>query len=130
MTSVKGDGCVMMGVTKDDDGYYVTRSYDGPPKIFVPNDIDKFEKYCGYLNHYRTPNTNEFKVCCDQEQFDAFAAQIVTLGLFVGSCPACFQNILKSQCELMCNPDQKKFIRVTKFNTTKNGYNLNIFTFS
>lgn len=96
-------------------------TYDGPPQTIDPisNEelLDKFDKICPSLNVLENST-----LCCDVKQIDTLLTSIKTVEQFLGGCPSCLINFSQFFCDLICNPRQADFVKVTKFGFHEGGY--------
>ena len=105
--------CVKYDQCETDDGSSVDCARQSRPKKLeasVLNDLTDFcsevvEKYGDHL-------------CCSEAQVNDMVSNFALLSGVLGRCPACFNNLKRSFCDMTCSPLQYTFVNVTK--TTKN----------
>lgn len=84
--------------------------YDGPPKAITDRDLlRRFDELCPSLNVLKNSD-----LCCSSGQIGDFLKSINMVKSFIGSCPSCLINFTHLFCNLICNPSQSSFVKVTK----------------
>ncbi|CAM1297975.1 NPC1 (predicted) [Pycnogonum litorale] len=99
-------------------GSLLNKVYNGPPKAFDdPEDIKKLKELCPDL--YKGSNS---LTCCDHDQLDKLYFQLGKLaGSLLNSCPSCYYNYKQTFCQMVCSPEQSKFINVDETEDSTSG---------
>ena len=61
------------------------------------------------------------ELCCDPDNIQTLVKQLSMAESIFGRCPTCIKNAYKLLCDLSCNPEQSKFLNVTKTNENSEG---------
>lgn len=73
-----------------------------------------------WFHFYSLPNVSDSpELCCDADNVKTLIENLNMAESIFGRCPTCLKNVYKLLCDLVCSPEQSKFLRVTK---TGNNY--------
>lgn len=81
--------------------------YNGPPKLVNSTGVEVLRDHCPHL-----VNDNQTFTCCDNEQINDLAKNVLQAANLLQRCPACYANFLKIICEFTCSPKQSSFLNV------------------
>ncbi|OQR71017.1 niemann-Pick C1 protein-like [Tropilaelaps mercedesae] len=63
-------------------------------------------------------------LCCDPGSVDSLLTSLNSMDALIGVCPSCYVNMARIFCQMICSPNQNKFMDVTSWsvvNTTEYG---------
>jgi len=83
--------------------------YDGEAKLLSEKSGTLFKEMCPHLF-----NENQTYTCCDSNQIERLNNGFSIPRQLLSNCPACFLNFKTFLCDIICNPNQRDFLLVTK----------------
>lgn len=86
-------------------GHIPCKSDAAPEAVTDPEALAIFKEACPTLAAKDT-------LCCDKDQILDMKNTFDLYGLFLKPCPSCFANYMNIFCNMVCSPDQKKFMKV------------------
>lgn len=111
MSAKTQPNCVTYGNCGDsEDGVLDTSCVGKQPPQKLPED------YVSILNAFCPELLTQYgdELCCDGDQVLSISDKLGLASTFISKCPSCFRNIRQTICNLMCSPEQYKFLDVTK----------------
>ncbi|CAG7821814.1 unnamed protein product [Allacma fusca] len=105
--------CVKYDQCETDDGGAIDCALESAPKKLEAEVLKDLKEYCSEV-----VDTYGDHLCCSEAQVGEITSNFGLLSGVLGRCPACFNNLKRSFCEMTCSPLQYQFVNVTK--TVKN----------
>lgn len=81
--------------------------------------IDLSSLRSSWFFHFCVNVSDSPELCCDADNVKTLIENLNMAESIFGRCPTCLKNVYKLLCDLVCSPEQSKFLRVTK---TGNNY--------
>lgn len=106
--------CITYGSCGETDVYSETSCLASQPPQKLSNDyVDILSAFCPEL-------LEEFgnELCCDEDQVLSVGEKLGLASAFAGKCPSCLRNLRQMICQLVCSPNQHKFMNVTQQGTS------------
>ncbi|KAG6801155.1 NPC intracellular cholesterol transporter 1 1b [Apis mellifera caucasica] len=92
-----------------------TCASNDPPEPIDPQSNSNLREKCPH--YFEGKDSPE--LCCDADNVKTLIENLNMAESIFGRCPTCLKNVYKLLCDLVCSPEQSKFLRVTK---TGNNY--------